>query len=77
MSASSDREYVINHFSLSLPNGEGQGNVPELLRHLAAQLDTMKGAEIMDITFHPENDENGNDWPSFTVYYHRADTSTD
>lgn len=61
-------EYNCNHFSLALPAGEDQDNVPKLLEHLANELKS-RTVEIMDIVFRDESDENGNPYPSFTVYY--------
>jgi hypothetical protein len=61
--------YSAKHFSLSLPKGEGQDDVSALLRHLAKNLDEMKGIEILDIVFHGKTDGEGEDWPTFTVYY--------
>ncbi|MDB5168993.1 MAG: hypothetical protein JWO41_349 [Candidatus Saccharibacteria bacterium] len=60
--------YPAKHFSLSLPRGEGQDNIPELLKQLAKELEAVDGMEVMDIVFRNEIDEDGVDWPSFTVY---------
>lgn len=64
-------QHEIRHFSLSLPAGGGQDNVPKLLMHLAEtiQLSETK-LDVQDIVFHDEQDEDGNSWPSFTVYYY-------
>jgi len=64
-----DPEYASKHFSLSLPHKKGQDNVPNLLRHLANQLEAGKVTDISDIVFHNESDDDGVSWPSFTVYY--------
>lgn len=58
------------HFSLSLPKGMGQDNIPNLLRHLANTLEEEGVREIMDIVFHnDELDENGIPHPHCTVYF--------
>lgn len=61
--------YRTNHFSLSLPVGPGQGDVPALLRHLAATLENHGQVEVRDIVYHNEADKDGEDWPSVTVYF--------
>lgn len=60
--------YTSKHFSLSLPRGDGQSNVADLLRHLAKELDESAPLKILDIVFQSEMDDDGNEWPSFTVY---------
>lgn len=62
-------EYRTNHFSISLPAGDGQDSVPALLRHLAAALEERGQLEVRDIVFHSDVDQNGVDWPFLTVYY--------
>lgn len=62
--------YDCQHFSLSLPKGRGQESIPNLLRHLANTLEKEGSIEVMDIVFHNEEiDENGVEWPNFTVYF--------
>lgn len=65
----SNEEYTCYHFSVSLPAGEGQDNVPNLLKHLAATLEDYDYESIQDVVFHDETDERGESYPSFTVYY--------
>lgn len=62
-------DYTINHFSLSLPAGENQANIPDLLRHLADAIEEEGRVDVQDITFRREYDQEGGDWPSFTVYF--------
>lgn len=70
-----DESYKVYHFGLALPSGEGQDNVPDLLRHLAGTLDKMdENIEILDIVFSNEIDSDGNDSPSFTVYYDKNES---
>lgn len=65
-----NEEHVVKHFSLSLPIGPDQDNVSDLLRYLAKELEKLdKKVEILDIVFHDEIDQDGKNWPSFTVYY--------
>lgn len=63
--------YACKHFSLALPAGENQENVPMLLEYLAKNLRDGKilSDNIMDIIFRDESDEYGNPYPSFTIYY--------
>lgn len=63
-------EYGIKHFSISLPKGANQDDIPVLLNHMSKTISHMGNIDIQDITFSNEIDEDGNDWPSFTVYYH-------
>ena len=63
--------WTIEHFSLANPQGQGQGNVPLLLRRLADVIDELGAAEIQDLVLHGDANEFG-DWPSITVYFHRA-----
>lgn len=60
--------YTTNHFSLNLPQGTSQDNIPALLRRLADNIEKMVALEIRDITFHGTQDNDGNEWPYFTVY---------
>lgn len=61
--------HTTKHFSLSLPQGEGQDNIPDLLRHLAKTIEDEQTINIRDIVFHNEIDSEGNEWPHFTIYY--------
>ena len=63
------KEFTILHFALSLPKGEGQNDIAALLRHLANNIEEIKNIEVSDIVFHNEIDDDGQDWPHFTVYY--------
>jgi hypothetical protein len=65
--------FTINHFSLGLPAGEGQSDVMQLLRHLATTIESMEEKiEVQDLVFTNHLDNDGQDWPSFTIYYHRV-----
>lgn len=52
------------------PMGQGQGNVPLLLRRAADAIEEFDTAEIQVLVLHTEVNEFG-DWPSITVYFHR------
>jgi len=54
-------EWGIHHFSLSNPVGEGRGDVPRFLRHLANTLEEYGAIEIQDISFTMEMSRVG--WP--------------
>ena len=68
------QSWEVRHFSQSTPAGEGQADVPSLLRRVAASVEELQPVEIQDIVFHSETDDRGADWPSMTVYFHRADS---
>lgn len=61
--------YQTQQFSLNNPKGEGQEDVPTLLRRLAATLEEMGDIEIRDLVFHPDTDDEGDSWPFMTVYF--------
>jgi len=66
-------EWTALHFSLANPEGRGQGRLPRLLNRLADEIRSLGDVEVMDITFHIEVTDDGND-PHFTVYYYRPAT---
>jgi hypothetical protein len=59
-------------FTQNNPEGEGQGNVPALLRRIADTLEELGPVEVMDVVYHPHITGDG-DWPNMTVYFHRLD----
>jgi hypothetical protein len=63
--------WTIEHFSLANPKGQGQNNVPLLLRRVADVIAESGPASVQDLILHTEVNEFGN-WPSITVYFHRA-----
>ncbi len=63
--------WTIEHFSLASPKGQGQGNVPLLLRRVADVIEEFGTGQIQDLVLHTEVNEFG-DWPSITVYFHRG-----
>ena len=67
-----EQDYYCRHFSLALPEGSGQDNVPRLLHKLAEAIEA-QALDVIDIVFHNEI-EDGKDRPYVTVYY-VADTS--
>ncbi|PZF62832.1 hypothetical protein DEI81_09505 [Curtobacterium sp. MCBD17_013] len=62
--------WTINHFSLSNPEGKGQGSVPALLRRLADAIDGLGDVDVQDVTFSSKVTD-GEDDLTMTVYYHR------
>jgi hypothetical protein len=64
----------IRHFSQSNPRGNGQGDVPGLLRRVAESIEGLGDVEVQDITFATEATEDG-PWHSMTVYFHRRDNT--
>jgi hypothetical protein len=63
-------EWTISHFSQSNPAGEGQGNVPALLRRVADTLEGLGDVTVQDITFSSQVTED-EDELMMTVYYRR------
>ncbi len=61
---------TIFHFSQSNPDGQGQGDVPALLRRVADSIVALGDVLVEDITFstEPTADERA---LSMTVYHHR------
>lgn len=66
MSVSSD--WTVLHFSQANPAGDGQDDVPALLRRVADTIANLGDVDVHDLVMHVEIDENG-DRPSITVYY--------
>ena len=66
----------IHHFSQGNPEGTEQGDVPTLLRRVAASLESLGIVSVQHIAF--ENEVNENDLrPSLTVYFHYGDLHKD
>jgi hypothetical protein len=62
--------WTAEHFSLANPLGQGQGDVPLLLRRAAAAIEAIGDVRILDLMLHTEVNEFGN-WPSVTIYFRR------
>ena len=62
--------WTIEHFSQSNPSGPGQADIPALLRRLATTIEHLGAVDVRDIVFHGEQDDDGAEWPSMTVYFH-------
>ena len=54
------------------PKGSGQADVPALLRRAAATIEGLGDVKVVDLIMHDEITDEG-DWPSLTVYFHRAE----
>jgi hypothetical protein len=64
--------YRCRHFSLALPEGEGQDRVQDLLRNVADTLDEMEKdgpVGVMDLVLHYDL-ESGGMRPHLTVYFY-------
>jgi hypothetical protein len=61
--------FQARHFSLNNPRGEGQEDVPKLLRRLASTLEEMGRIEIRDLILHNDTDDDGDPWPFVTIYF--------
>jgi hypothetical protein len=72
MREESDRQsWAVRHFSQANPQGDGQGNVPALLRAVADTIEGLGAVDIQDIAFHSEVTAEG-DWVSMTVYFYET-----
>jgi hypothetical protein len=65
--------WTVEHFSQANPAGEGQGDVPALLRRVADSIDALGKVEVQDLVLHTEVTEDGG-WPWLTVYFHPPST---
>ena len=63
-------DWTISHFSQSNPSGEGQGDVPALLRRVADQIESLGDVQVQDITFTSEQTGSEDDL-TVTVYFQR------
>lgn len=68
--------WSVLHFSQANPQGRGQDNVAALLRRVAVSIGRLGEVIIQDIAFHSEIDDDGNERPNMTVYYHRRQGRT-
>jgi hypothetical protein len=62
-------------FAQSNPRGPGMGNIPALLRRVAESVERLGDVQVLDLVFHNEITEEGDDWPNLTVYYRRPELS--
>lgn len=69
--------WSIRHFSQANPAGEGQYDVPALLRRVADTLEEMGPVDVQDVVFHQDLDGEGDERPSMTVYFHPTVTFDD
>ncbi|MFC8044296.1 hypothetical protein [Nocardia sp. NPDC057353] len=65
--------YRTLHFSQANSAGAGQGDVPALLRAVAATIEDLGPVTVADLILHNEITADG-DWPSITVYYNVAES---
>lgn len=65
-------DYKSLHFAQANPAGPDQGDVPKLLRTVAATIEGLGSITVADLILHSEVTEDG-DWPSITVYYSKSD----
>ena len=63
--------WTVEHFSQANPVGEGQESVPALMRRVADTIEGLGPLKIQDVVFHGELDDDGNEWPTVTVYFLR------
>jgi hypothetical protein len=60
------------HFSQANPRGRRQSDVPALLRRVAKSIAERGEIEVLDGTWTNEVTDDGENWPSITVYYVRS-----
>lgn len=61
-------DWTAHHFSQANPAGQGQEDVPALLRRVADTIESLGEIRIMDLVMHNEITAEG-DWPSIIAYY--------
>ncbi|HEY6759110.1 MAG TPA: hypothetical protein VI318_06450 [Baekduia sp.] len=68
-----DRQsWTCEHFSLTNPLGSAeQSDVAALLRRVASQLEEIGPIDVADLVLHNEITDDGENWPSITVYFSR------
>ena len=65
--------WSIEHFSQANPVGQGQDDVPALLRRVADSIEALGDVSVQDLVMHTEVTQDG-DWHSLTVYFLRTGT---
>jgi hypothetical protein len=74
MSDRTPQTWTARHFSQANPKGQGQDNVPSLLRRVADTIEELGEVEVLDVVMHTEVTDDG-DWHSLTVYFdHRRNS---
>ena len=68
-------EWAMLHFSQANPKGGGQDDVAALLIRVAESIRALGAVDVHDITFHDETDDEGQGWPTMSVYYSRQETT--
>ena len=68
MSDDTPQGWTARHFSQANPKGDGQGDVPALLRRVAGAIEDLGKVRVLDIVMHTEVTGDG-DWHSLTVYF--------
>lgn len=72
MNSDESQSWMVEHFAQANPEGEEQGNVPALLRRVADSIEQLGVVDVQDVVFHGELDEEAEDRPTMTVYFHRT-----
>ena len=65
--------WIIEHFSQANPAGQGQDDVPALLRRVAASIEALGEVNVQDLVLHTEVTPGGA-WHPLTVNFHRTGT---
>lgn len=64
--------WTCRHFAQRNPEGDGQGDVPALLRRVADSIEALGVVSVQDVVFHTEVTAEG-PWHGMTVYFHDGD----
>ena len=65
--------WITEHFSLANPAGQGQDDVPGLLRRVADSIEALGEVNVQDLVLHTEVTPDGA-WHPLTVNFHRTGT---
>lgn len=65
-------DWPVLHFAQSNPSGDGQENIPALLRRVADSLEQLGPIEVLDMCFHALL-SSGTEDPTLVVYYVKRD----
>jgi hypothetical protein len=67
---SAGTRFTTFHFSQANPiDDPDKGSVPALLRRVADTIEGYGDVQVQDLVLHSEITEDGDRWPSVTVYY--------
>ncbi|HEU0240544.1 MAG TPA: hypothetical protein VFR11_14885 [Micromonosporaceae bacterium] len=66
--------WTVEHFSQANPSGsELEDDVPASLRRVADSIEGLGRTEVQDLLLHRQITDDGRNWYSLTVYFHRPE----